>query len=344
MEYKGITFNGYQDVDAGFSEIWCSFDHTSIVFMSERLLVLFKRERHSEYTPDVAVTYKIGNDVETVVYQLDENDYCILDMTDYIRTYRNGCFVDIDENTYELNFTNTFFALIDPRKVLIPKYDFYTTNYDGTFERNMPIVPPLKGYADCIHQLLAEIYVVGSGVAFADGEAAIYTYKGRAMVSIMCDGEFEVGLYRVRPTVGLRIPYDYLSTDFMPCDRFAVVEWVSFTGATRRHIFKVKKSTFETDNEYSLLRLDGAPNEIKGREESFTLYMDDLCAYDYWYYSDIINSSNVQVGIKTDPDAVAEMRPVKVKTKKATIPDGNGGKWNTFEVECIYANYDAVNL
>ena len=120
--------------------------------------------------------------------------------------------------------------------------------------------------------------------------------------------------------------------------RYAMVRWVSFTGATRCHTMEVVKSKIETKDAYSLLPIDNEYVEIKGREDGFTLRLNGLCAYDIWYYADMITSSKVEVSI----DGITWNR-VQVTKKSITMPDGEGSD-GVLEIQVNWKRYDAVAM
>lgn len=125
--------------------------------------------------------------------------------------------------------------------------------------------------------------------------------------------------------------------DLDPCKKYATVEWVSFSGATRRHTFEVINCTTETIDAVSLQNLQNFYDERKGRRDGFVLRLEDLDRYDFWYYSDLITSSYVRVTLDG-----SNWRQVQVVTKAAKIPNNDEGKLNMLEIEVNYAKYDTL--
>lgn len=119
--------------------------------------------------------------------------------------------------------------------------------------------------------------------------------------------------------------------------RYAEVEWVSFTGQTRRHVFEVVKLTEETTNEVSLEMLTNEYDVRKDRRVSFSLRLEGLTAYDYWYYSDLVTSSSVKVSLSG-----TNYRQVQVTAKKSTIHETSSGKPLTLEIPINYVRYDML--
>lgn len=119
--------------------------------------------------------------------------------------------------------------------------------------------------------------------------------------------------------------------------RYAEVEWVSFTGLIRRHVFEVVKLTEETTNEISLETITNEYDVRKDRRVSFSLRLEGLTAYDYWYYSDLVTSSSVKVSLSG-----TNYRQVEVTTKKSTIPETSAGEPLTLEIPINYVRYDTL--
>ena len=119
--------------------------------------------------------------------------------------------------------------------------------------------------------------------------------------------------------------------------RYAEVEWVSFTGQIRRHVFEVVKLTEETTNEVSLETLTNEYDVRKDRRVSFSLRLEGLTAYDYWYYSDLVTSSSVKVSLSG-----TNYRQVQVTAKKSTTPETSAGKPLNLEIPINYVRYDTL--
>ena len=131
--------------------------------------------------------------------------------------------------------------------------------------------------------------------------------------------------------------YRYPLKDLECGKRYAEVEWVSFTGQTRRHVFEVVKLTEETTNEVSLEMITNEYDVRKDRRVSFSLRLEGLTAYDYWYYSDLVTSSSVKVSLSG-----TKYSQVQVTTKKSTIPETSSGKPLTLEIPINYVRYDTL--
>lgn len=334
MTYKGINFNGSHATIGTKLECWCNFIMGEY-WLADRMLVLCKVTNPTSSEGLYASAPTVSG-LELIKYELDENNYCIIDGTDFYRTYRGAHeFLLWYGSTYEQSVYTLFDddpkGLINPAGVYIPKYD-------GILSGAL-ILPPSK-------MLFAN--GLSSSVAFEFYKNQQGTYT-RAEYDAAGDrifiGTIAQGSYALHDTA-VKLELTHLTEKITiqlvtpECDaETALVEWVSFTGVTRRHLFEVTKHKTETDDAYELLSLDNQTREIKGREDSFTIRLDGLCAYDVWYYADVITSSRVQVSL----DGGATFARVQVTTKSVTLPnpDSTDGK---VEITVKWKKYDAVDM
>lgn len=258
------------------------------------------------------------------VYTPQSDGYVYIDVTDYVRTYAStvNMLTFRDENSLtELNIGITVSGLINPEGVIIPG--------NSLASAGALILPPTMIICAFDNNNLeqAEFYST-TGTWSVTGSASISLDK-RKIGQI--GGSFTLGdgthfkTYYPRP---------------MRCGvRYALVKWVSFTGETRAHWFEVEKSKTSTKNAYSLLPLDNEYIEIKGREDGFTLRLNNLDAYDLWYYADVLHSSKVEVSF----DGLTYDR-VQVTTNSITIPDGEAGTDGRLDINVNWKRYDAVSM
>jgi hypothetical protein len=125
------------------------------------------------------------------------------------------------------------------------------------------------------------------------------------------------------------------------CGRtYASVEWISRTGALKRHTWEVVKVTDNTNGATEFLTADNSYHIMKGIEQGLTLRLDGLSRYDYWYYSDIVTSSDVRVAVQEiDADFGDETR-VAVTTDSVEQPDTSD--FFTLEITIKYRRYDEI--
>lgn len=123
------------------------------------------------------------------------------------------------------------------------------------------------------------------------------------------------------------------------CDRtYALVRWLFPTGGTVQHLIEVRDITDTTAESYSLRTIDGSFATYKGAGQSFKLHLDELTAYDAWYYGTIATSSNVEVSF----DGGDTWQRVDVTTKKLTQPNGDDGKLAKIDIDVTYSKHSAL--
>lgn len=244
-----------------------------------------------------------------------------IDLTDYVRTYPSVGYVYFDGNGFEnaVSIAVQVVGLINPAGVIIP--------FQPLADGGAIIIPPSKMYCTRDYDdVNAELYTT-SGTWSVSGMATIAT-GGRFIGQV--EGNFSL------MATGYEKKY---SPWEMKCDeQYIVVRWVSFTGQERKHIFLMKKQTNSAAVGFSLIHPQNEYDDIKSRTDGFTIYLDGLDPYDYWYYADVLMSSKVEAST----DSV-NFTQVQVTTKNVTIPDGNNfdGK---LEIEVNYKRYDAVAM
>lgn len=186
-------------------------------------------------------------------------------------------------------------------------------------------------------QIKFELADGGSGYLFATGRVKFPPLTDEpinfAQAIEVPSGADSVEFWHLNDAMYYRYPLKELECG----KRYAEVEWVSFTGQTRRHVFEVVKLTEETTNEVSLETLTNEYDVRKDRRVSFSLRLEGLTAYDYWYYSDLVTSSSVKVSLSG-----TNYRQVQVTAKKSTTPETSAGKPLTLEIPINYVIYDTL--
>lgn len=136
-----------------------------------------------------------------------------------------------------------------------------------------------------------------------------------------------------------RVQYNITRVRTILCGHtYALVRWVGRDGYVRQLIWEVEDVQLEQGEQYALYNMN-TPFDIRsGAISKMTLKLDNLCAYDYWWYSDIITSSDVRVIV--DNEALFDdSARVQVTTKNVTIPNGDNGA--TLRVNINFRKYDA---
>ena len=277
-----------------------------------------------------------GSDSDPIaVYTPDENHAWIIDITDYLRTYNNQIggvitfYVKLSTIVVPaIQLTNA--GLINPEGVLIPSH---------FSETDLLICPPSKMIqAGDLGTIIYEIRNVDQNGEFeySETDANGHGLADDRVYAPFTSHECEEGTaYFTLSTNSAEGIYELAPQE---CGKtYCLVEWVSFTGVIRRHVLEVRKQKTTNDGAFDLLSINNEFIHINGRLDGFTLYLDELDTYDIWYYSDIINSSNIRVSFDgTNWDRV------EVTTKNYTLPDGDAQKNGKVEIAINWKKYDAV--
>lgn len=256
-------------------------------------------------------------------YHTDEHFSVDIDLTDYIRAFRSlGQITIVADDDATFNITWSVAGLINPSSLIIPRQ----TKYDEPWT----IFFPAMMLKDCGFGNIVELQGVGSGAGWEAGSYGSGDLHNGS-------NEFPVGL-----TIFEFGDVNAHTCVLKPLEcgvRYATVEWTSCTGSIKRHTWIVKGVTSEVDETINLQTLDGVSRQIKGRRDGFTIALGGLNAYDIWYYSDIIFSSNVRISLDGQT-----WRNVSVEGKSVTLPDGDFGEFSKLEINVNYRRYDAFGL
>lgn len=129
---------------------------------------------------------------------------------------------------------------------------------------------------------------------------------------------------------------DYGVTERDGCRNYCVVRWTSRYGVQKQFVWEYRDLRVKVSETVDIETIDGAYDERKGYVQGLTLYLDELNQYDYWYYSDIVTSSSVEVLI------AGTWYAVQVENKDVTIPNFDTGEPNKLEVQINIRKYDAI--
>ena len=290
---------------------------------AERFLV-----RMEDTAAAIALGYYEAEVFKEIARYTPVNGAVLIDVTDFVRAYHEigqlGRLYLVGNNTRFVGYVIA--GRINPAGVLIPRHALMEA------EDPAMIVPPQKMLLNVQNStfVMAEFYAPRANEWHVDGFAQ-WDNSMRNLTNFN--------------TAGFALKDGDFSEDFRPeladtCKPFALVEWQSFSGATRRHVFYIVKQTNETEETISLENVQNEYTEIKGETDGFSLRLEDLTRYDLWYYSDMITSSDVRVSI----DGGSTFYRVQVTDKKYTIPDTDAGRFSTLEIAIKFRKYDAVNL
>lgn len=276
-----------------------------------------------------------------VKYSIPASKNLNIDFSDLVRLSATGmCSISQNDangvvigNTYTMRWTQA--GRINPEAYFraLPPDDMADT-FELAISAPSVMYKRLNNNADPIRFELAN---GGGGYQFSTGRIKFPPLSEEpiefARAIEVPSGADSVEFWHLNDTMHYRYPLKELECG----KRYAEVEWVSFTGQTRRHVFEVVKLTEETTNEVSLETLTNEYDVRKDRRVSFSLRLEGLTAYDYWYYSDLVTSSSVKVSLSG-----TNYRQVQVTAKKSTTPETSAGKPLTLEIPINYVRYDTL--
>lgn len=276
-----------------------------------------------------------------VEYATDNSGFVLIDLSDVFRGKSKGESVSavVAYGQDYVEISADVIGLIDPLNMIIPP-----ALWNEQMQSSILVAPPTKwivplfGLSDSV-----EIFVNPSTTLHAD---FVYRLQGRPVTVPLKNGDNGVQVRSGAILMRLRV-YDeqqqqeyiqsYERQQLLCGRRYATVRWISRSGQTKRHTWEVVKVTdaVSSSTEYqSVLGYDVS----KGQEQTLTLRLQGLSRYDYWYYSDIITSSDVRVALSELDVNFGDETRVDVITKKIIQPDANGEY--TLNVELKFKRYD----
>ena len=275
---------------------------------------------------------------DLITYQTDNSGRVLIDLSDYLRTIEQGGSVTlaVSYNGDLVTISADIVGLIDPREMIIPP----ATRYEMV--GCVSIAPP--------HKWLQSLFGLSDSVEFyitQQTQSAEFRYLSGALSNVsktLAAGLNELQIPADASGMNLRCVIDDVARlqrytrSALLCGRtYAAVEWISRAGMKKRHTLEVTRVTYSTDGATEFQIALGF-DVTKGQAVGFTLRLQGLTRYDYWYYSDIITSNDVRVAlVEADADLGDETR-VQVVTSKAVVPDSAGSY--DLEIEVKYKRYD----
>lgn len=269
----------------------------------------------------------VGHSELSAKYAIPPSRSVDVDITDVVRMYETGTFkvsemsgdTVVEEQTPDPWYRA---GLINPAKVLIPDHDLQGAGGGA------PIIPPNKILLHPDYdRVLAECFFAQPNWQVT-GDAEFDSNLKKLGIS----GDFMLA------TTGFTAVKSYSPEYADECTPLAFLSWVSFTGATRIHVFKVVQQATEAVDEVEMLTADNSYDIRKGRRDSVTLRLDGLNRYDLWYYGDVVTSSFVVVSFD---DGTTSYR-AEVTTKKIELPANDEGALGSLEITLNYSRYDTL--
>lgn len=276
---------------------------------------------------------------ELITYQTDNSGRVLIDLSDYLRTIEQGesVTIAISYNGDMVTISADVVGLIDPREMIIPQ-----SMANADLAAVAVIAPP--------HKWLQPLFGLSDSVEFyitKQTQSAEFRYLSGALANVsepLAAGLSELQIPADTSGMNLRCVIDNVARvqrytrSALLCGRtYAAVEWISRAGMKKRHTLEVTRVTYSKDGETEFQSALGF-DVTKGQAVGFTLRLQGLTRYDYWYYCDIITSNDVRVALaEADADFGDETR-VQVVASKAVVPDGAGAY--DLEIEVKYKRYD----
>ena len=269
----------------------------------------------------------VGHSELSAKYAIPPSRSVDVDITDVVRMYEKGTFKVSElsgDTVVEEQTPDTWLraGLINPAKKLIPDHDLQDA------EGGAPVIPPNKILLHPDYdRVLAECCFAQPNWQ-ANGDAEFDENLRKLEIT----GDFMLA------TRGFTATKSYWPEYADACTPLAFLSWVSFTGVTRIHLFKVVQQATEAVDEVEMLTADNSYDIRKGRRDSVTLRLDGLNRYDLWYYGDVVTSSFVAVSFK---DGTKSYR-AEVTTKKIELPANDEGALGSLEITLNYSRYDSL--
>lgn len=277
-----------------------------------------------------------GHSELTAKYVVPTSGVLQIDLSDLVRMYASGSFTAKEYGGSSSSLQTLQWmrrGLIKPESVLIPE----TEQTNGALK--LLITPPsvmLKQIGSGTGmQTLFEMYGKDSD-QFSAGRVVMLpsenTLNFARQIAIE-PAATAIELWHLTDS-----SYEHINLRELDCGHvYAAVEWISFSGVTRRHTFEVVKQTSEPINEVQIETINNEYDERKGRRDSFTLKLEGLSRYDMWYYGDILTSSKVRVSLDG-----TTWRQVQVTGKAIELPTSDEGALSVLEIPVNYRQYDTI--
>lgn len=329
------------------------------VYLRDRLVVeaFSPSAKYSDCT--LVVKDKNGITVEMQTVFNGIKSVC-LDISSVMRTYkaRNSFSVDVYTNNGESIVSGIPFSIAgDVNPKFFPPHPLPPLN--SVFSNDaLKMLPPVKMYRlpftdpDTMYNLLiADIYTETTETLTLQQ----LDEDGNEISSdTLINGEYEI----LTECVELRLlekSNDVVMTrKLIPCkcgNNYVLVSWKSRSGNMKRAVWELINMTEDVSSVTELLNIgspayqaDTHPVTIhKGYNAGAVLRLDSLCAYDYWYYSDIVTSDEVAVYVNSAEESIdTDKHIVEVTTKSISMPNGDADAPYTLDINIILNRYDEI--
>ena len=244
-----------------------------------------------------------------------------IEVTDIVRDV-DSITLEILQNgeTTDINIARV--GIADPARLSIPS--------NSAAGEHLATLPPSVIYADGEHTLMLD--VVGSNPVRLNGSTqiapeALLQYMTLSLGAIAADSNVTLEYLSAKPLAWH--VFWQTKTRALPCDvDSAHVLWKSVSGGNKAALWKVKDKGLNVTESVQFATMTDGVDVRKSFGSVMALYLDDLSAYDVWYYSDIIASDIVNVN----------GRQVNITTSSITYPNGYDRGEVVVNVE--FSNFD----
>lgn len=263
-----------------------------------------------------------GNTTLEYLISSDVSGYTeTIEVTDIVRDVDNIRLEILETaETTEINIARV--GIADPARLAIPR--------NSAAGEHLYTLPPSVIYADGEHALILD--VVGSSLIRLNGSIqiipkALLQYITLPLGSIAADSNITLE-YLNENTFKWHI-FWHAKTRALPCYAdSAYVSWQGISGGNKSALWKVRDKGLNVTESVRFATMTDGVDLRKSFGSTMALYLDDLSAYDVWYYSDIIASDVVNVN----------GRQVNVTTSSITYPNGYDRGEVVVNVE--FSNFD----
>lgn len=244
-----------------------------------------------------------------------------IEVTDIVRDV-DAIIIDLYDTDETIDINVAQVGIADPSRLAIPS--------NSAAGEHLATLPPSVIYADGEHTIMLD--VVGENPVRLNGSTqiapqALLQYMTLPLGAI--DAESNVTLeYLTEKPLSWHVFWQ-TKTRALPCDvDSAYVLWKSVSGGNKAALWKVRDKGLNVTESVEFVTMYDGVDVRKSFGSTMALYLDDLSAYDVWYYSDIIASDVVNVN----------GRQVNVTTSSVTYPNGYDRGEVVVNVE--FSNFD----
>ena len=244
-----------------------------------------------------------------------------IEVTDIVRDV-DVIIIDLYETDETIDVNVAHVGIADPARLSIPS--------NSAAGEHLATLPPSVIYADGKHTLMID--VVGGSPIRLNGSTqiapqALLQYMTLSLGTIADDSNVTLEYLSAKPLAWH--VFWQTKTRALPCDvDSAHVLWKSVSGGNKAALWKVKDKGLNVTESVQFATMTDGVDVRKSFGSTMALYLDDLSAYDVWYYSDIIASDIVNVN----------GRQVNITTSSITYPNGYDRGEVVVNVE--FSNFD----